>query len=608
MTFHYPFESESLSQCPYISRVSTGEENSVDFIYQFVKQCNYDCINNLATLDTKYYIYGAPTKFPKYGDFSETFIMRTYDFDISLSLFISSSWPEQLNKSIPWHEKDIKHINHMEIKFHEAVYPIRVSIYEVYNPGNIIKIWAQDSSNNQWILLWDGSPQIVPPISRLFSPPLQLCNFKTNILKLEFKHSIFDYTKLDAVMLIGTSELILPRNPEESLTDLLKRLNCMYSHHEDVHNLTANYEKAHLDIDHLQKNFPEHCIICKSDVENSFHKNNFGNEKTSVLLRKDEVILEILKHLDLKTLCLMNQVNKRFNDLTRDPLLYTRLNMRNICCPTYFYNILCYFTPRCKYLQQLDLTLSNFSSSHFVQFLENCGRHLTHLRIIEYVRNEWIIEWISVDNDVLLKISEICKNLKESLEKLELETTKIEAQCLCKILQKNKRMRELYLHCKLEGSYSKKGSPVDTVAIELGNSCRDLQIIKLYEAGAFTSKGINALADCKNLRTVYLREIMESGVNFDDSLSRLLSSCQLLEEIYLYGIVLTDCNLKLLAECKNLKRLDLDSVEFVTPDNVSIILEQCPKLQELCLLAHDISPYLTSQWEKSHPHVLRICY
>ncbi|XP_071569521.1 F-box/LRR-repeat protein 4-like isoform X1 [Temnothorax nylanderi] len=321
MTFHYSFESESLSKYPYIGRVSTEEENPVDFIYQFVKHKNYDCINNLVTLQTLHYIHGAPTKFPKYGDFSETLIMRTYDFDISLSSLPANI--ELPDKSIPWHEKDIKHINHLEIEFHEAVYPIRVSIYEVYNPGNIIKIWAQDSSNDRWILLWDGSPQIVPPISRLFSPSLQLCNFKTNILKLEFKRSILDYTKLDAVMLIGTSELILPRNPEESLTDLLKRLNCMYSHHEDVHNLTANYENAHLDIDHLQKNFPEHCIICKSDVENSFHKNNFGNEKTSVLLRKDEVILEILKHLDLKTLCLMNQVNKRFNDLTRDPLLYS---------------------------------------------------------------------------------------------------------------------------------------------------------------------------------------------------------------------------------------------------------------------------------------------
>ncbi|XP_024875244.1 F-box/LRR-repeat protein 4-like isoform X2 [Temnothorax curvispinosus] len=529
MTFHYPFESESLSQYPYIDRVSTGEKNPVDFIYQFVNSYRYDCTNNLATLCTLRYIKGGPTKFPKYGDFSETLIMRTYDFDISLlSLLPSHTLPNRWPNRRIWHKKDIKHINHLEIEFHEAVYPIRVSIYEVYNPGNVIKIWVQDSSNNRWILLWDGLPQIVPPISRLFSPPLQLCNFKTNKLKLEFKHSILDYTKLDAVMLIGTSKLILPRNPEESLTDLLKRLNYMYSRHEDVHNLTANYENAHLDIDHLQKNFPEHCVICKSDVENSFYKNNFGNEKTSALLRKvipdymnrideskelspdsfsafsDEVILEILKHLDLKTLCLMNQVNKRFNNLTRDPLLYTRLDMRNICCPTYFYNILCYFTPRCKYLRQLDLASCNFSSSHFVQFLENCGRHLTHLRFT----------CISLEshNDVLLKISEICKNLKEleldeldeftigdkglsclenleSLEKLALYSPEIKVQCLCKILQKNKRMRELILECHLR---SKERFPGDTVAIELGNSCRDLQEISLY---GITSKGINALAD-----------------------------------------------------------------------------------------------------------------
>ncbi|XP_071569522.1 uncharacterized protein [Temnothorax nylanderi] len=289
--------------------------------------------------------------------------------------------------------------------------------------------------------------------------------------------------------------------------------------------------------------------------------------------------------------------------------------MQNICCPINFYNILCYFTPKCKYLQQLDLTLSNFSSSHFVQFLENCGRHLTHLRFIECR---------SVGNDVLFKISEICKNLKElvleghfdneglsclenleSLELLKLKTTlyNIEVQCFCKILQKNKRMRELYLHCcLLMGDTS--DSPVDTVAIELGNSCRDLQIIDLYETSAITSKGINSLADCKNLRTVDLGEIYDLDEDLDDSLSRLLSSCQLLEDIWLSNIVLTDRNLKLLAECKNLKRLYLDDVEFVTPENVSIILEQCPKLQQFQLLDHSISPYLISQWKKSHPHVL----
>ncbi|XP_024887992.1 F-box/LRR-repeat protein 17-like [Temnothorax curvispinosus] len=114
---------------------------------------------------------------------------------------------------------------------------------------------------------------------------------------------------------------------------------------------------------------------------------------------------------------------------------------------------------------------------------------------------------------------------------------------------------------------------------------------------------INALANCKNLRTVDLEIMDYPRVHFDDSLSRLLSSCQLLEEIYLNNIVLTDRNLKLLAECKNLKRLHLKNVEFVTPDNVSIILEQCSKLQKLFLEVHNISRNLIRQWRKSHPHV-----
>ncbi|TGZ36944.1 F-box/LRR-repeat protein 4, partial [Temnothorax longispinosus] len=156
------------------------------------------------------------------------------------------------------------------IEFHEAVYPIRVCIYERFNPGSVIQISVQDS-NNHWIQLWslwrlwDELSQIVPQKSRLFSPPLHPCNFKTKMLRLVLKgSSTKTYTKQDAVMLIGTSDLILPRNPNESLSNLLKRINSMYSsHHDDVHNLTADSKSAHLDIVHLQQNFPEYCVIYK---------------------------------------------------------------------------------------------------------------------------------------------------------------------------------------------------------------------------------------------------------------------------------------------------------------------------------------------------------
>ncbi|TGZ47849.1 F-box/LRR-repeat protein 4, partial [Temnothorax longispinosus] len=114
-----------------------------------------------------------------------------------------------------------------DIEFHEAVYPIRVCIYEIYNPGSVMQIWAQDSNRCRWFKLWDESSQIVPPTSRLFSPPLSHpCNFKTKMLRLVFKKSSpKTYTKIDAVMLIGTSELILSKNANENLTNVLKRIN-----------------------------------------------------------------------------------------------------------------------------------------------------------------------------------------------------------------------------------------------------------------------------------------------------------------------------------------------------------------------------------------------
>jgi len=101
----------------------------------------------------------------------------------------------------------------------------------------------------------------------------------------------------------------------------------------------------------------------------------------------------------------MSQVNKRFNNLTRDCQLYTCLNVRCIrfINPTHMYNIFDYFTPRCTYLEQLDLTASKFSDSDFEKFLNNCGSRLTHLRLNKCS---------SVDDTAVLKISKICKNLR----------------------------------------------------------------------------------------------------------------------------------------------------------------------------------------------------
>ncbi|XP_071643773.1 F-box/LRR-repeat protein 4-like [Temnothorax longispinosus] len=641
---------ESCSQYPYIGRVSVGEEDSVDFIYQFVKK-RFVAKNhrNNSIFHTAPDVIGPP-KFQSYGErfylpFFQGAMMSTFDEDISTSPWENRS-PESNIDFIGWSGK-IEN-NYINIEFHEAVYPIRVSIYEICNPGRVIQIWAQDS-NNQWFQLWNGSPQFVSPTSRLFSPPLSHpCKFKTKMLKLVFKNNpqIFPrtYTKLDAVMLIGTSDLILPRNTNESLTNLFKEINCMDSlpFHEDD-NLTADLKNVHSDIVYLQEHFPEYCVIFKSDAGTSRevipdhvqplgqkysrcllskgHSNNAQSMKLSlgeskkllrcsILALSDEILLKILKNLDLTTLCRMKYVDERFNNLIQDYELYTRLNVRNVSL-TDMHDIFCFFTPRCKYLQQLDLTGSEFDVRDFINFLDNCGRRLTHLRLTDC--------YSSVDNCALLKISEICKNLKEldlescsclddegfsyleklnSLEHLNLHDIKITSECLYKILQKNQWMRDL---CVFAYSLCAINLDLEVDAIKLRNLCPNLEVIDLYRTTNRTPTSINVLADCKNLRKVYLPRLGCSIA--DDSLYKLLSSCQRLEVVCLCSIVLTDRNLELLTQCRNLRWLYLFEVELDTPDKYSVIFERCPKLQELRFIYCKISDCLVNEWKERYPYV-----
>lgn len=128
-----------------------------------------------------------------------------------------------------------------------------------------MRIWARDSSN-RWCQLWSGPPQRVPHKPRIFSPPLQLCSFKTKLLRLEFNHSLLDYyTELDAVLLIGTSELILPHVgfKNRSLSALLKELGGTGSNNEDVHNLTPDHSKANNDLLKLKNTLHKHCVLYK---------------------------------------------------------------------------------------------------------------------------------------------------------------------------------------------------------------------------------------------------------------------------------------------------------------------------------------------------------
>jgi len=69
-----------------------------------------------------------------------------------------------------------------DLQFLEAVYPFRVSVYETYNPGSVVRIWAGVQHQEHrwlWRLLWEGEPQHVGHTPRVFSPMIQTISVPT---------------------------------------------------------------------------------------------------------------------------------------------------------------------------------------------------------------------------------------------------------------------------------------------------------------------------------------------------------------------------------------------------------------------------------------------
>lgn len=250
-----------------------------------------------------------------------------------------------------------------------------------------------------------------------------------------------------------------------------------------------------------------------------------------------------MKNLDLRSLCRLCRVNKRFNSIAQDALLYTRLNLKPYW-HSFDVHALSSLAPRCRYLRKLDLSwCGNYNMLNYqdiVNLLSTCGSLLTHLRLnCCRVVNDCVIFEISrvckslkgtyvykhdsssvidtifrgtIDYDCLFlcDISELClrnctgisnegfsklENL-EHLERLELYRTCIRASTLCPILRKNPRMR----HLNIAGIHERFNA--DEVAIELGNSCLHLESVDFWKALTITSHGIRALARCKELREI----------------------------------------------------------------------------------------------------------
>lgn len=99
---------------------------------------------------------GRPVKFPAYGDFPPTFVMKEYGpwWDICPSgrMFSKSKYT--------FNDHKLSYDNFIDLKFDHSVYVYAVYVYETFNPGAITGIYGGNCKGS-WKKLWSGPVQNV---------------------------------------------------------------------------------------------------------------------------------------------------------------------------------------------------------------------------------------------------------------------------------------------------------------------------------------------------------------------------------------------------------------------------------------------------------------
>ncbi|XP_046389546.1 F-box/LRR-repeat protein 4 isoform X2 [Ischnura elegans] len=493
---------------------------------------------------TAYNLTGKPSKFPDYGDFPQTFVMRTY-----------GRWwdeaPSGTKKFMPQTFGSIDGRDYVDLYFEEPVYPRKVSIFETYNPGSVVRIWAL-STIGSWHTLWEGEPQLIGHTPRKFSPVEKAFNFMSKIIKLEFDQSQHDYyPEIDAVLLVGTREPIGFYKDDDLSHDnsLMQQILSLKINEIPQVDLSSNFSSF------LQDEFPK---ILKDSGENSSSMLNMPDDPFRAL--PHETMIKIFGYLDLKSLCRCSQVNSHFHNASMDPFLYIEISLK-----PYWYCVsdkaLTSLQSRFNFIQKLDLSwcgnYMKINPDTFVEFIENCGGSLTSLRLncCKFINNA-----------CLKKISEVCKNLRGSCDSI---------------------------------------SNLDEVAVTISRHNKELISIDFWKGSSLTTIGLQALSQCKMLQEVDFGWCFGIGVP-GESLRNLASNCPHLRKVFLAAVRgVSDLDISaFLQYCPEIQQLDLLGAWELTPDMCLQLLMHCKKLRLLDVSFCDkIENSDIAHWKKIFPHV-----
>ena len=559
---------------------------------------------------TAHNIVGKPTKFPSYGDFSQTFVMRDY----------GPWWRDcpsgevfRSGLATPATSQTKRAANFIDVKFDHAVYPFRIHVYETYNPGGLVSIWAGDCGG-RWRQLWaqeltGGQPGTVSQQPRQFSPPVQATDFPTKLLRLEFDaESLSYYTEIDAICLLGTLDPIIPSAKAAAM--LPPRLSPLMSRivSRGLHVVPPARRVLQACTDQLSQAALQRFIKEQRQRELSPVKDNGYFD-----LLPREVIVHILSYLDLSSLVRVSALSSTFRWLSHDPWLYTRLDLRQVfhCTSS---DSLAWIRPRATKLSSLDLSwcgnygsispaslstfLSSVSSSLTRLCLDNChiatGAVLTSL-----ARANTQLTHLSLANCHLLKPQDFQPLTQlEGLVSLNLYRTSIQQATVISLLCNNRGL----LHLSLAACNNIHG---DEVCIVLGHCQPQLEVLDLWRCSSLTGRGVSALAlGCHHLTDLDLGWCLNVQAS-SGAILALSESCLGLKRLLLTAHRQTgDRELQSLSQLQQLQQLDILGNRNVSLGAVSDLLARVTSLRLLDVsFCHHLGETNIAQLMSQYPQV-----
>ncbi|XP_046966255.1 F-box/LRR-repeat protein 4 isoform X2 [Vanessa cardui] len=485
----------------------------------------------------------------------------------------------------------------VEVSFERAVYPLEVAIFETYNPGALVRIWALGPTS--WMLLWEGEPEYAGDTTRIFSPPIRQINFPTRILRLEFNHRLLPYyTELDAVLLRGKEppNLVKMKNNFAYTTLFYKKSQPTIEKGSLLNRVIAS---------NLHENVLNRTVLSQNDklIDRGPPLGDFQR-------LPDETILSVMKYLDMQSLCRCAQVNKHFSRLASDAILYRSIDLRPYwhCVRS---QVLLTLSMRCKFLQKLDLSWCGshcmIQPHYVVNFLRDSGAELTHLRMncCKFVDNSVLRAIVDTSSNLqelclrsVISCSEwSCLSSLTKLKRLDLYRTHITTSAAVAIVWSNPGLQHLNVgSCKMI-------SAMDEVAIALGSNCPDLMSVDFWKSYSLTAVGIRALGNCRNLQELDVGWCLQAGGSGEWLASLSGGELRKLFLGALRGVCDRDLRV-LLPKATKLAQLDLLGVRAVTPDICSDILAECRELKLLDVSFCDqIQEFQVHEWRRQYPQV-----